>query len=178
MRLLKSSQVFDYQLVSRFDELRGRLLTDEFADRLDQPLAYWAVASDRGLPLALMGCSLRELLGTPFEQLYATPGIGQKKLGMLLCLLERALEAEASSPAPPAVDDRALSSEVISDAASRQLPAADGVSEALWVQWRDTVSRHDLGDEILGRFAPNLQKLPRVVWTKPLGAYAKLRSAP
>ncbi|MEX2560290.1 MAG: hypothetical protein WD403_10270, partial [Pirellulales bacterium] len=113
----------------------------------------------------------------PFEQLYATPGIGQKKLGILLCLLERALAAEASAHAFATVDDPASSSEVISDTASRQLPGPDDVSEALWVQWRDTVSRNDLDGEMLGRFASSLRKLPRVVWTKPLGAYAKLTLA-
>ncbi len=39
-----------------------------------------------------MGKTLRELFSMPFEQLFATPGIGQKKINCLIELLRRAAE--------------------------------------------------------------------------------------
>ena len=80
MKLTKTSSVEELQVLSRFESLRKILLSDTYAHHLDKPLAYWALPTDRRLPLALLGRTLRDLLGTPFNELSATPGIGQKKI--------------------------------------------------------------------------------------------------
>ena len=97
MKLNRTSAVMEYKFVSSFESLRNKLLSQEkYADRLEKPLAYWALPNDRRLPLAFMDRSVRQLLNTPFEELYATPGVGQKKIHSLLNLLARA--AKAPSP--------------------------------------------------------------------------------
>ena len=52
----------EHKLVTSFEEVRRTLLKEEFADRMDKPLAYWALPNDRRLPLAFLGRSLGELL--------------------------------------------------------------------------------------------------------------------
>jgi len=167
MKMNRSSVVVEYRLVSNFEEVRKKLLSEEFADRLDKPLAFWALPTDRSSPIALMGKSLRELLGMPFEQLFATPGIGQKKINCLIDLLRRAAE-----PNPPGAIDVAPVSET--DAHDADHVDASQVSEALWVQWQQTVRDHGLHDKSLGYLAPSLQNLPRVIWNTPLDAYTSL----
>ncbi|MCA9185819.1 MAG: hypothetical protein R3E01_08615 [Pirellulaceae bacterium] len=168
-----SSSAEEYKLVSSFEAVRKTLLQDGYEDRLDKPLAYWALPNDRRLPLAFLGRSLRELLATPFNELTATRGIGQKKISSLVKLLHR-----ATSDTAPAVPFGL--SELAKEIQSRdgELRLADTaafdpslVSEALWVQWRDTVRRFELGDEKLGRLAPSLQSLPTVIWRTPLSEY-------
>jgi hypothetical protein len=122
----------------------------------------------------LMGKTLRELLNVPFEQLFATPGIGQKKVKCLIDLLNR-----AASPHPPGVVEPAsgpATAQPISDDGASHVDASL-VSEALWVQWQQTVRESGLGGETLGRFAPSLQRLPRVIWNTPLDAYTALSLA-
>ena len=50
-------------------------------------------------------------------------------------------------------------------------PAA--VSEVVWSQWRASVVKHGLGGEKLGRFAPSLQHMTRVIWNTPLESYTR-----
>src|SRR4051812_22923730 len=88
----KATSVDDYKLVSSFHSLRKTLLQEKYADRWDKPLAYWALPNDRRLPLAFLGRSIKDLLATPFEDLTATPGIGQKKISSLVKLLSRAIK--------------------------------------------------------------------------------------
>jgi len=169
-----SASVQAFKLKSEFHRLRNTLLQAEFVDRMDRPLGYWALPVDRRLPLALLGRTIRELLDTPFEELSATPGIGQKKIGTFVELLGRATNhvPPGSSPAKP-TDLRAR--ERPSRSASVFDPST--VSEALWEQWRDTIQRHGLGRERLGRLAPSLQSLPTVIWNTPLSEYAGLTVA-
>ena len=58
-------------------------------EHLDKPLAYWALPTDRRLPLAFLSRPLRELLDASFEELAQTPGIGQKKMKSFVKLLAR-----------------------------------------------------------------------------------------
>jgi hypothetical protein len=56
--------------------------------------------------------------------------------------------------------------------------SADGfnpasVSEVVWGQWRASVSKHGLGDEKLGRFAPTLRNMTRVIWNTHMEAYTQ-----
>ena len=179
MRLFKSTIVLDYHLVSGFEKLRQKLLLPKYADRLDKPLAFWALPADRHLPLALVGRTLQELLSTPFEEIYSTPGIGPKKISTLIKLLQR-----AAQPLPPG----ALSPPIEDDPPEEEKPAKrehssngaldlSNVSEALWITWRDSVRNYGLGGEPLGRFAPSLQRLPRVLWMTPLQTYLELSLA-
>jgi len=177
MKLINSS-VVEYQLESNFSHVRERLLDEQFSDRWNKQLAHWALPSDRRLPLALMGYTIREILDTPFEELYATPGIGQKKIHSLVVLLNRA----ANDNGPVSVEPAPLPQE--EGTPPIDVPRADEekidpayVSESVWAQWRKTVVRHGLGEERLGRFAQSLQSLPRVLWDTPLQAYTGLTLA-
>jgi len=95
-RRTSSSAVIDCRLVASFIRVREKLLRPQFADRLDRPVAYWALPNDRRLPLALIDRGVRELLTTPFESLYDTPGVGPKKLASLVGLLERVTQFDAA----------------------------------------------------------------------------------
>jgi len=174
MRLGKTVSVEELQVVSRFESLRNTLLSEAYADHLGKPLAYWALPTDRRLPLALLGRTLGDLLNPPFASLSATPGIGRKKIASLLLLLARAANTD---PAELPIDILDLQ-----DGAGRQADVlgADAdidrfdpatVSEVSWAQWRASVVRHGLSGETLGRFAPSLQNMTRVVWNTPLGVY-------
>jgi hypothetical protein len=174
MNLKKPSTVEEYQLVTRYENLRQKLLEPRFEDRMEKPLAFWALASDRRLPLAFLGLSLRELLAMEFPELLATPGIGQKKLASLLTLLDRATKDLPPGAAPPA---DAAQENVAPLAHSGGAFEAENVSEALWVQWREAVEQHKLGYVKLGRLAPTLQALPTVIWNKPLADYTDLTLA-
>jgi hypothetical protein len=170
MKMNRSSVMFEYRLLSGFEEVRKKLLSKELADRLDKPLAFWALPSDRSSPIALLGRTVRELLATPFDELYATPGIGQKKIRSLVELLERAARPHPPGGAPygaPASLD-------VASATSLGGIDPSLVSEALWVEWRTSVQTHDLGKETMGRCASSLQDLPRVIWNTPLDAYTGL----
>jgi hypothetical protein len=172
MKMNKVTSVEDYKIVSSFQSLRKTLLDDKFADRLEKPLAYWALPNDRRLPLAFLGRTIKDLLATPFEELSATPGIGQKKISSLVKLLSRATKDH-----PPAVPfglaDLNETKKSPADKPRRQSTGFDPsiVSEALWSQWQKTVIDQGLGREKLGRLAPALQALPTVIWHTPLDYY-------
>ena len=173
MRLVKTVSVEELQVASRFEGLRKLLLSESYADHLDKPLAYWALPTDRRLPLAFLGRALRDLLGTPFVDLSATPGIGRKKMGSLVQLLARAANTDPALLPPETVD---LQSNGVPGRAAGDSAANDGfdptnISEVTWAQWRSSVVRHGLAGELLGRLAPSLQNMTRVIWNTPLGAY-------
>jgi hypothetical protein len=177
MKLINSS-VVEYQLESNFSHVRQKLLDKQFADRWHKPLAHWALPSDRRLPLALMGYTIRDILDTSFEALYATPGIGQKKIHSLVVLLNRAANDRTpvtAEPAPLPQDEGTPSVEV--PTADDEKISPEYVSESVWAEWRATVERHSLGPEKLGRFAESLQNLPRVLWDTPLRTYTRLTLA-
>ena len=177
MRLSKTTTMLDYQLVSSFDKLRQKLSAPKYADRMDKPLAFWALPNDRHLPLALVGRSLQELLDSSLEDLYGTPGIGPKKIATLMTLLQRASLALPPGAIPSPTEDPPETEAHEADRARKR--GADpidfrNVSEALWVTWRDAVRDYGLGGETLGRFSPSLDRLPRVLWTTPLETYLGL----
>jgi hypothetical protein len=173
MKMNKVTSVEDYKIVSSFQSLRKTLMDDKFADRLEKPLAYWALPNDRRLPLAFLGRTIKDLLDTPFEELSATPGIGQKKISSLVKLLSRATKDH-----PPAVPFGLPELSEGKKPPAVEKPRRQGtnfdpsvVSEALWSQWQQTVIEHGLGGEKLGRLAPTLQALPTVIWHTPLEFY-------
>jgi hypothetical protein len=179
--------IIDFQQHRRFEELRERLTAAD-GRRLDRPLAYWALGSDRGLPRAFMGRATRDIVETPFGQLCGTPGIGRKKMGTLLELLERALAHAHGNdhghhvPTSPNGHARTEGRHTLLGAVTQDgQEGRDGqqerfdpraVSEPLWERWRETVKLHGLEQEPLARFAPSLQDLPRVIWQTPLAEYS------
>lgn len=175
MKLNRTHSVIDYKLYSRFDHLRQKLLADKPRELLDKPLAFWTVPNDRRLPLAFMGRSIYDLLTTPFEELYSTAGVGQKKIAGLVDLLTRVSTLQTPDDMlQPATNHR--------KAAPIALPGDPDfdpatVSESSFEQWRASVARFGLEKECLGRFASSLQDLPRVVWSTPLETYIPLSLA-
>jgi len=173
MKSSKSSSIEQLQMISRFEMLRKILTSDEYAEHLEKPLAYWALPSDRRLPLAFLGRTLDELLGTPFVELAETPGIGHKKMASFVKLLARAANTDPSElpveiAAFPEEEDVARSNGD-SNKSGDYDPAS--LSEVTWSHWQAAVIRHGLEDETLGRFAPSLRNMTRVIWNTPLGAY-------
>jgi len=173
MKFTKSASVEELQVVSRFESLRKILLGKQYVDHLKKPLAYWALPTDRRLPLAFLGRTLEDLLRTPFSELSSTPGIGQKKICSFVKLLARAANTD---PSELPLDEVTLPS--VSESHNGH-SAVDGfdpatVSEVVWGQLRASVAKHNLGDEKLGRFAPTLRHMTRVIWSSPLGAYTQL----
>lgn len=174
MDLSRPLLVAEYRLVSQFNELRDRILSTATQDQLAKPLGCWALPDDRRLPLAFMGRSLGALLETPFVDLLSTPGVGQKKITSLITLLERAevaMQHRGAGEQQPAHD-----SALLAESSPTELRQFDPslVSELMWERWRDCVKRYHLEDETLGRMAPSLDRLPRVLWSTPLNAYCDL----
>jgi hypothetical protein len=176
MKSDKKSSIEQLQVLGRYESLRKILLSESHRNHLDKPLAYWAVPTDRRLPLALLGRTLDDLLRTPFEEIAATPGVGGKKIRSFVKLLTRAAE---TTPAQLPVD---LSTQIkhvggAADEASSNGFDPASVSEVVWAQWRQTVLKRGLEREPLGRFAPTLKNMTRVIWTRPLSDYTGLSLA-
>lgn len=96
-------------LRNQFAAARATLLASADSPQLDRSLSYWALPADRRLPVALLDRPLRDIVQTPFDRLAATPGIGQKKLGTLVLLMERAIDTysgQSTTPLAEGVSDR------------------------------------------------------------------------
>jgi hypothetical protein len=170
MKPAKAATAEDYTLKSEFEDLKERLSSTEYADRMSRPLSYWALPNDRRLPYALLGRKVEQLLSASFEELSSTPGIGRKKIASLMMLLRRVL---AEKPVPPETSD-GPGPQTLAMGRAGDFDASL-VSESLWATWRETVRRHDLANEKLGHLAPSLSALPTVIWDTPLAAYLNLR---
>ena len=159
-----------YRLVGTYERLRKELLQKDDDGRLDKPLSYWVLPSERRLPIAFLDEPLRELLNRSLEDLMATSSVGQKKIMGFFDLLRRA--AKAKSPDAPfgltnSKEDKRSKKKAAAGAAFD--PSV--VSEALWSTWCETVRRCGVEYEKLGRLAPTLQSLPTVIWHTPLCEY-------
>jgi hypothetical protein len=162
--------VDEFKLVNSYESVRQTLLQEEYADRLKKPLGFWVLPNDRRLPMAFLGRTLGDLLSKPFDELTATPGIGQKKISSLLRLLQRATRDEPPG-VPPDLNDIAGEA-CLAEKQSGQVPFSPlMVSEALWAEWREMVQRYNIGGEKIGRVAPSLRRLPTVIWHTPLNQY-------
>jgi len=162
----------DYELISSFESIRDTLLQDRYQDRLSKPLGYWTLPNDRRLPRSFLDRSIGDLLGTPFDELSATPGIGQKKISSLIKLLVRATKDQ-----PPSVPFGMT--ELSDDNVEMRIDSSHAfdaflVSEALWSQWTACVRDLNLGNERIGRVADSLKSMPTVIWFKRLSEYEKL----
>ncbi len=145
----------DVRLLVRYEEIRKRLL-QQTPERLQHPLAYFVLEGDRRLPLVLLHRNIEEIATTDFADLAAVPGIGSKKLEGLILVLERAAASLPAQPAPDLFEGDFQS---------------QSVSEEDWAAWRRLIVHANLQDELLGRFAPSLETLPRVIWDAPLSTY-------
>ncbi len=157
-------------LMGEFEALRAILSAEVYAPHRQRPLAAWVESADRRLPLPFLNWTVGEILQTPFRDLQNTPGIGQRKLRTLICLLERVRQTDPSSLVAggsvwgrPESDRRDHSGTEAFDPTS--------VSEVVWAQWRTTAARLQLHDEPLGRLARSLRELLRTLWHQPLKNY-------
>jgi hypothetical protein len=173
MRPAKTASVEELQAIGRYESLRNILRGDAYAEHLDKPLAYWALPTDRRLPLAFLSRALRDLLDSSFEELAQTPGIGQKKMKSFVILLARVANTDPAD-LPTEINDFYLG---LKNSPARDSNGSDkdfdqaAISELQWEQWRGSVMRHGLGQEKLGRFASTLRNMTKVIWNSPLTAY-------
>ena len=173
MKVSKSSSTKELQIVGRYEGLRKILLSESCNDRLEKPLAHWALPTDRRLPLAFLGRTLDDLLNTSFDELSATPGIGQKKIQSFVTLLSRAADTDPSELPADFVPKPQDGNSVLPEGPTNGFDASV-VSEVVWSQWQASVVKHGLQHGTLGRFAPSLKNVTRVIWDRPLGDYTKL----
>ena len=169
MRLTRQMSAEDCRLQCSFESVRKTLLEKPDADCLERPLAFWALPTDRRLPIALLNRTISELLQSSFEELSATPGIGQKKIHSLVELLRRAT-SDANAVRVQETAEPTNGNGNGHDACRDDFDAAS-VSDAIWSDWCESVRRFGLTKERLGRLAPSLQDLPTVIWDTPLGFY-------
>jgi hypothetical protein len=162
----RSISTEDFALKTRFEDMVSRLV-DTPAGQLDLPIAHWAVASDRRLPFALLGHTVRQITRASYDNLLATPGVGRKKFASLVMLLQRISESAEAPTEPVAI------APVAAIALHQEVFDSELVSQVMWAEWQETVRRHHLENEALGRLAPSLQTLPTVIWSKQLGEYLR-----
>lgn len=160
-----------FRLRTQFEAVRETLLDPKFDERRRKPLAYWSMPNDRRLPLAFMDRVVASILETPFDELYSTPGIGDKKIRMLIELLNRAVHGD---PLSAEIDQEAVASNPSMATILRE--ALDtfnhrAVTEGEWAKWKVTVARHRLQQVPLGRLARALTEMTSVIWGTPLGYY-------
>jgi len=176
MKASRTMSIESLRISSRFEGLRRILKSEAYAEHLEKPLAYWALPTDRRLPLAFLGRTLDDLLDMSFVELSETAGIGQKKIQSFVKLLARAANTDpADLPAEVVEVPQSLVSGVGGTATESEEgfdPAT--VSEVQWGHWRATIVKHGLTDETLGRFAPSLQNMTKVIWNTPMGEYANV----
>ncbi len=162
MHSVKTALAKQFSLMSQFDDICQQLSADENHDQLKKPISHWARQGDRRLPYALLQHTVGEVINTPFADLCSTPGIGPKKITSLLVLLHRAV----TGPAPK--------TQVVAKVAPS--PSKDDfdpntVCESTWEDWRTTVRRRGLENQMLGKLTPSLRDLPTVLWATTLGEY-------
>ena len=162
----KRASIEHLRAVTRYEQLRKAILAIRGNGDLEKPLAHWVLPADRRLPLALLDRCLGNLLETGFDELAATPGVGQTKLRSFLDLLARVADSRSEG------NGSTKESTVPSLAPDRFDPTC--VSDVQWSEWRDTVRRCGLAREPLGQVAPSLKSITRVIWHTPLADYLDL----
>jgi len=102
----QSRTVWKFKLAEEFVAVRAELNKDEFAAKIDRPLRDWTVLDDRPLPVCFFDTNVRSIINSSFSVLFDTPGVGQKKMAVLLRVLRRiagmAEPATAGSASEPA----------------------------------------------------------------------------
>ena len=173
MKMNKATSVEDFKLVSSFESLRKTLLQDRYHDRMEKPLAYWALPSDRrlavGIPRAAPSANCWGRRSRPDGHSRHWPEEDQ-------LADETARSGHEGRAARRAVWDHGIGRGESVRSPARIVPDRANfdpmlVSEALWVQWRETVRRAGVEHEKFGRLAPALQDLPTVIWHTPMSFY-------
>ncbi len=162
------SSIERLRAITRYEEIRKTLLNSG-SGHLEKPLAHWVLPADRRLPLVFLARPLGNLLKAGFDELAATPGVGRKKIGSFLDLLTRVADSEGNGNGNGNGKER--------EADGSPAHAADGdfspddVSDVVWNRWQEAVRRSGLARESLGRVAPTLRNVTRVIWRTPLADY-------
>ncbi len=161
----------DYKLLSSFEMLCNTLSDDRFADRLDRKLGYFVLPNDRRLPRVFLPLTLRQIMQTPFHELSSAAGIGQKKISVMLRLMQRATKPLRPEPKGAELDgDHRSRDGDPHHAAERKFDPAL-VSEVVWEQWCEAICANGLGVETLGRLAISLRRLTTQMWDAQLSNY-------
>jgi len=119
-----------------------------------------------------MDRTIAGILETPFDILYSTQGIGDKKIQMLNELLQRSidsdpqLEQEEAVPATAPNPSQASELDKALDSFNHR-----AVTEGEWARWKTTAARHRLQQIPLGRLASTLSTMTSVIWMTPVGYY-------
>ena len=161
----------DVQVVPQYEQLRNLLLQEKYAVHLSKPLAFWALPTDRRLPLILINRTLGDLLKIPFEELCRTPSIGEKKVQSFLTLLARAVNTKTEDIPLSAIPDKPDSRASLFLDEADEFAGSTIVSELQWQKWQNTIVDKGLEDEKLGRLCPTLNELTRVIWNSTLSEY-------
>ncbi len=164
----KPASADEVKVRAALDSARAILSSPGYEDRLEKPLAFWALPTDRRLPLAFLPRTLRDLLSLSYDSLAATSGIGKKKMHMLVRLLGRAIKNDPHDVMDFDTEDviRPTASPIQSGQFN-----PDAVSELVWLQWRQLVQSRGLAFERVGRLCPALHDVPTVIWNTQLGFY-------
>jgi len=131
-------------------------MSDEYVDHR-RNLAYWALPTDRRLPLAFLGRTLEELLRAPFRNC-PTRRCRAKKMCSFVKLLGRAANTDPSElPADATIYPSKPVATETGTPRRKRLRSRDHIGSRLG-QWRASVVKHQLGAE-------KLVALPRVCRT-------------
>lgn len=165
----KSASADEVKIRAALENARSVMTTPGYEDRLEKPLAFWALPTDRRLPLAFLPRTLRDLLAQPYETLAATSGIGKKKMQTLVKLLGRAIKNDPHDLSSFPTDRKSPKDHI--EAVENGEFNPDTVSELVWSQWRQLVQSRGLAFEKVGRLCPALHDVPTVIWQTQLGFY-------
>ncbi len=155
----------------RYAEVQRDLISRADAALLDRHVSTWVIPTDRHLPQAFLRRPLREVLAFSYDELVETPGMGDRRIGKLIDVLERACrQADPASATARENTPTPSSNGVPSAVVQPVLP--DKLTEPDWLAWRHAVRAHGLEQENLGRFACSLSDLPQGLWSVPLIEYA------
>ncbi len=152
----------------RFMELRSLLLNAP-EQVLALPLRHWTKLEDRGLPLVLLDCPIKDVIGMSFDSICVKPSLGIKKIQAMLELLSR-----ASIGVIDAIDRSSSDDQTRSRGTSDQLDELSP-SEHEWRRWHDRLRDQALVHEPLGRVVQSLRNVPQAMWHTPRSTYCNLR---
>lgn len=161
----------DVQLVPQYEQLRNTLLQERYTLHLTKPLAFWALPTDRRLPLVLINRTLGDLLNISFEELCNTPSIGEKKIQSFLTLLARAVNTKPEDIPDSSISDNPETNASLFLDEKESFDDSTDVSELQWQKWQKTILDQRFEKEKLGRLCPTLTELTRVIWNSPLEEY-------
>jgi len=161
----------DVQVVPQYEHLSSVLRQDQYSLHLTKPLAFWALPTDRRLPLVLINRTLGELLKIPFEELCRTPSIGEKKIQSYLTLLARAVNTKTEDIPTSCLTAQTEAHSTLFIDENEPFSDSTFVSEIQWQKWQAVIVEKGLVHEKLGRLCPVLSELTRVIWNCTLGEY-------